>query len=111
MIANWIREVHPDATVVPRDSHTYFAVNQGNVKTWFVRFNVQTPPYWIAFRHISPDELQNLAPGSELLGVASFGDSRAALAGVQDVTKFRTALLTAYSRQAAKVAPEPEQGN
>jgi hypothetical protein len=111
MIARWIYEVHPDATVVPRDSQMYFAVNQGNVRTWFMRFNVQTPPYWIAFRHISPDELKKLAPGAELLGNAGFGDSRAALDGVQDVSKFRTALLTAYTRQANKVAPEAELGS
>jgi predicted type IV restriction endonuclease len=111
MIAGWIREVIPEATVVPRDSQMYFAVHQGNVRTWFVRFNVQTPPYWIAFRHIPSQELKTLAPGAEVLTAAGFGDSRAALGGVQDVIKFRTALVTSYSRQAIKSNPEPEQGS
>jgi predicted type IV restriction endonuclease len=111
MIAGWIHEVIPDATVVPRDSQMYFAVHQGNVRTWFVRFNVQTPPYWIAFRHISPQELKGLAPGADVLTSSGFGDSRAAVGGVQDVVKFRTALVTAYSRQASKSNPETEQGS
>jgi hypothetical protein len=111
MIASWIHEVQPGATVVPRDSLQYFAVNLGNVRTWFVRFNVQTAPYWIAFRHISPEELKNLAPGAEIIGNAGFGDSRAALGGYQDVAKFRTALLTAHARQNSKAAPETEHGS
>ena len=112
MIAGWIHEVHHDATVVPKDSQSYFAVNQGNVRTWFIRFNVQTAPYWIAFRHISPDDLKTLAPGADLISVAGFGDSRASLGGLQDVPKFRTAVLTAFTRQAAsKPGHEPEQGS
>ncbi len=108
-IASWIREVHPDATVVPKDSQTYFGINQGNVRTWFLRFNVQTAPYWIAFRHVSPDDLKNLAPGADALNPAGFGDSRASLAGLSDVPKFRTAVLTAYARQASKSTPETDQ--
>lgn len=109
MIAGWIHEVHRDATVVPKDSQSYFAVNQGNVRTWFMRFNVQTPPYWIAFRHVTPDDLKTLAPGAELINVAGFGDSRASLGGLQDLPKFRTAVLTAFTRQAAsKPGHEPD---
>ena len=111
MISSWIHEVQPDATVVPRDSLQYFAVNLGNVRTWFVRFNVQTAPYWIAFRHITPEELKNLAPGADILGNAGFGDCRASLGGYQDVVKFRTALLTAHARQNSKTVPEPEHGS
>jgi hypothetical protein len=102
MISHWIHEMDPDATVVPRDSQQYFAVNQGNVRTWFVRFNVQTSPYWIAFRHLSPEDLKNLVPSTEPLVPASFGDSRASLSGVPDVTRFKIALISAYKREATR---------
>jgi hypothetical protein len=109
MISGWIRETRPDATLVPRDSLQYFAVNLGNVRTWFVRFNVQTSPYWIAFRHLSNDELKSFVPSAETISPSGFGDSRATLGSIADVTKFRTALLAAYSRQASKTPADVEQ--
>jgi hypothetical protein len=102
LISRFIREVHSDASVCPRDSQTYFAVNQGSTRTWFLRFNVQRPPFWLALRHVSEDEIRKLAPGLEVISASGFGDSRVALGCVEDVQKLRSAIIAAYAREAAR---------
>lgn len=101
LIAGWIRETHSGATVAYRDSKTYFTIHQNNVRKWFVRMNVQRPPYWVAFRHVAPEDLRLLAPGLPVV-TATYGDSRVALGSVDEVRSLRAAIIAAYDREALR---------
>jgi len=104
--SGWVREVHPDAVIAFRDSKTYASLHQNNVRKWYLRFNVQRPPFWVAFRHLPADELKKLAPGFEILEPSGFGDSRVALKGLADWSKLRAAVIAAHEKEAARVVDD-----
>ena len=107
-IASWIREVKPNTALSFRDSKSYLTIHQSNVRKWFVRVNVQTAPYWLALRHIGPDEVRRLAPGMDLVEGGNLGDSRISLKAVADVPKLRAAIIAACEREATRKSDEGE---
>lgn len=110
-IAAWIREVHANAAVNYRDSKSYFTLNQGNTRKWFVRFNVQKEPFWLALRHVRADEARQMAPGLDIVEEKHLGDCKVAVRGVGDLSKLRTALIAAYQRELERVADEQESAD
>jgi len=100
-IHDWIREMHPDAQIAYRDSKNYFTVHQNNLRKYFLRMNVTDPPFWIAFRNLSSDELTRLAPGFVVASL-SIG-TRVTLDTVEDLPKLRTAVLAEYQAELSRV--------
>lgn len=107
-ISEWVEQTHPGSPIAFRDSKTYASVHQNNVRKWCVRMNVQKPPYWVALRHVKPEELAVLAPGVELLEPGAFGDSRIALTKPEDIAMLRSSIIAAYDREAARRADDHE---
>lgn len=100
-ISSWLRDTHPDAEIAFRDSKSYLTVHQNNLRKWFVRLNVQKAPFWVAFRHVTPEDMKLLAPGLPHAAPGAFGDSRVTLASVSDFPILRSAIIAAYDREAA----------
>lgn len=110
MIAAWIREVHANAPLAYKDSQSYFAVHQANTRKWFLRFNVQRDPFWVVFRHLSPEQLRQLAPGMEVSEGGALGDAKTALRRFVDFPKLRSAVIAAFEREAARRADQESNG-
>lgn len=102
LIRSWILEVHPGASVAYKDGKTYFTINMANVRKWFVRLQIQKAPYWVALRHLTPDQLGHMAPGMDHLDPSAFGDSRVTLRRIEDLARLRSGFLEAYSREAER---------
>lgn len=98
LASDWIRETHPDSGVAYRDSKAYLTLHQNNIRKWFVRLNVQRAPFWVAFRHVQPEELRLLAPGMPVIS-PTHGDSRVSLSSVDEIRKLRSAIVAAYDRE------------
>jgi hypothetical protein len=109
LIVTWIRETNANAPVGYRDSKSYLTIHQDNVRKWFVRLGLEDKPMWVAFRHIKPDEARRLAPGVEVAESARFGDSRVILSSVADLSKLRTAIISAYDRETARKDEGPAE--
>lgn len=107
-ISTWVREVHPEAPIAFRDSRNYFTIHQQNVRRWWLRMNVQKAPFWMAFRHVTAEELRVLAPGLEILDPGVLGDSRVALRSPADVPRLRAAIIAAHEKEAARVGGQDE---
>ena len=107
-IAAWIREVHANAAVNYRDSKSYFTLNQGNTRKWFVRFNVQREPFWLALRHVRADEARQMAPGLDIVEEKHLGDCKVAVRSLADLSQLRTAVITAYQRELERAADDQE---
>ncbi len=63
--------------------------------------NVQRAPYWVAFRHVQPEELRLLAPGMPVIS-PTYGDSRVSLNTVEEIRKLRSAIVAAYDRESVR---------
>jgi hypothetical protein len=105
-VAAWIHEVEPDAKVVFRDSKSYFAMHQDNVRKWFLRGSADRMPWSLNLRHVSPDDARRLAPGVDV-GEAGFeGGCRFSLPTIDDLGKVRAAIILAYQREAQRTAED-----
>lgn len=111
LVSRWIHDVSPNAPVAYRDSKTYFAMHQANVRKWFLRLNVTRQPYWVAVRGIFPPEARGLAPGMELTDGGHFGGSRATIVSLDDLPKLRVLIIAAYNREAARVVEDEDAGD
>lgn len=109
LIVTWIREANASAPIGHRDSKSYFTIHQDNVRKWFVRLGLEDKPMWVALRHVKPDEARKLAPGMELAESARFGDSRFILASLGDLSKLRTAIISAYDKETARKDEGPAE--
>jgi hypothetical protein len=105
IVSTMIHEARPEATVGYRDSQNYFGIHQGSTRKWFLRVNVQKPPCWLVFRHVTPEDLKTLAPGVAS-GTSSLGDSRVSVAGPDDLQKLRSAIISAFDRETARGAED-----
>lgn len=108
-IVTWIRETNPNAPVGYRDSKSYLTIHQDNVRKWFARLGLEEKPMWVALRHIKPEEARKLAPGMEVAESARFGDSRYLLPSLADLSKLRTAIISAYDRETARKDEGPAE--
>lgn len=99
-IEGWIREIRADAPVCGRDSMSYYTVHQNNVRKWFARFNLQRAPYWIALRHVRPDELRTMLGDAGVSEGGALGDAKVPLQSLEDLVRVRDAILLAYEREA-----------
>jgi hypothetical protein len=108
-IMSWIREVVPNARLALRDSKSYAAIYQENVRKWFVRFVADRRPFWVALRGIPVDEARKLAPGVDVgADPGNPGGSRFVLPGVADIVKLRSAAILAYQREAERKVEQLE---
>lgn len=105
-IEGWIREVRADAPVCGRDSMSYYTVHQNNVRKWFARFNLQRAPYWIALRHVRPDELRTMLGDPSVSEGGALGDAKLPLQSAEDIVRVREAIVLAYEREANRKAEE-----
>ena len=70
--------------------------------------NVQHAPFWLALRHVTPDDVRKLAPGMDLIDGSSLGDSRVSLKTVGDIPKLRAAIIAACERETIRKTDEGE---
>jgi len=103
LIEQWVHVAHPNAPVVGRDSRTYYAVHQGNVRKWFVRFNMQKPPFWMAFRHVAPEEIRASMSDVNVADGGQFGDSKVMVASTDGVTVLKPFVMLAFEREMNRV--------
>lgn len=101
LVASWVRETRAEPAITFRDSKSYCTLHQNNLRKWFLRFNLQRLPYWVAFRHVTADDLKLLAPGVPVI-TAVHGDSRVSLNSVGDLKYLRSAILAAYEREVTR---------
>lgn len=101
-ISAWVREGNPDAPIAFRDSKGYFTIHQNNVRKWCIRLGLNRAPYWVALRHVLPDEVRALAPGLEVHDGGQFGESRIVLPTLESLASARAAVVAAYSREATR---------
>lgn len=101
-ISGWVKEVNNGIPLAFRDAQTYFTIHQANWRRWFIRMRVESAPFWIAFRHVKPEELRALAPGFDELAPSGMGDSRLQIKSVDDLLKLRSAVIMACEREAAR---------
>src|SRR5690606_19240052 len=76
LVESWVHEVIPGAPVTFRDSKSYFAIHQDNVRKWFLRGNLDKTPGWIALRHVAVEDGRRLAPGVEVVDAGFPGGCR-----------------------------------
>lgn len=105
-VSDWVHEIFPDAPVVLRDSKTYFAINQDNVRKWFLRGSFDRKPAWISLRHVTIDEAARLAPGVEVDDPGFPHGCRFSMADVSELAKVRAAIILAYEREAERSTEE-----
>ena len=110
LIEQWVRSAYPSSAVVGRDSRTYYAVHQGNVRKWFVRFNLQKPPFWVSFRHVVPEEIRAGLTDASVSDGGQFGDSKAVLTSCEAIAAFKPFVLLAFDREMKRV-DQPESGS
>jgi hypothetical protein len=108
MIAAWVRESTPNAPISFRDAKGYFTIHQNNTRKWCIRLGFNKPPFWVALRHLRPDEVKALAPGLDVVEGGQMGDSRFTIGSVQDLGRAKAAILAAYAREAARKADPGE---
>jgi hypothetical protein len=109
MIAAWVRESNPNAPISFRDAKGYFTIHQNNTRKWCIRLGFNKPPFWVALRHLPPEEVRALAPGLEVSEGGQMGDSRFTIGTVQDLARAKSAILAAYAREAAR-KHDPAEG-
>ncbi|MBT9555162.1 MAG: type I restriction enzyme HsdR N-terminal domain-containing protein [Myxococcales bacterium] len=109
LVTRWVRRAFPDAPCVGRDSQSWFAMHQANVRKWFTRFNVQNPPYWVAFRHVKPDELRMVSGPLTPAEGGSHGDSIVPITSIADFVQLRSAFVWAYEREQARAADKSSE--
>lgn len=98
----WIREARPNAELTYKDSKSYFAISQGNVRKWFIRLNVAKAPFWFVFRHLTADELRHLAPGLDVSEGTASSSARIFIRSLDELGKLRAAAIASFDREAAR---------
>jgi hypothetical protein len=110
MISKIIKDARPEAVLQYRDSKTYFTVIQKNVRKWFIRFGVEKPPYWIAFRHVKLEDVKRLLPSAEAQDGGSYGDSRLMLKSIQEIPKLKPLILASFDSELARIGDADQSG-
>lgn len=106
LVESWVKEIFPEAPVTFRDSKTYFAINQDNVRKWFLRGNLDRVPGWIGLRHITLDEASRLAPGVEATDSGFPEGCKFIVPEGFELSKLRAAIIMSYSREADRTNEE-----
>lgn len=101
MIVSFIAEAYADAQISYRDSKNFFMIHQNNTHKWFLRMWVQEKPMWIAFRHVTNEELSQ--QGFSILNPSDYGDGRVSLSEIKDLEKLKTFLQLSYDREQKRV--------
>ncbi|CAK0780207.1 predicted type IV restriction endonuclease [Gammaproteobacteria bacterium] len=67
IISKIVKEKFPDAVIQYRDAKSYFTIMQKHLRKWFIRLGIEKTPYWISFRHVTPETARTLCPGIEVV--------------------------------------------
>lgn len=106
LVEAWVKEIFPEAPVTFRDSKSYFAIHQDNVRKWFLRGNIDRDPGWIGLRHITLDEASRLAPGVDATDSGFAEGCKFIIPEGFDLSKLRAAIIMSYSREADRTNEE-----
>ena len=109
LIENYCHSDYPDIQITGRDSKSYFTVHQNNVRKWFVRFNLQKPPFWISFRHIEPDEIKNSLKDIRVIEGGIFGNSKVSLTDIDSVAILKPFIILACEREMRRIEQDEMQ--
>lgn len=109
LIVKIIKEQFPDATVLYRSTTSYFGIMQKNTRQWFMRVNVNHPPYWLAFRHIKPDAAKTLLPTFDISKGGKWqGDSKLVIKDIADIMSLRPLIIASYKAESDRLNESAE---
>lgn len=109
LISKIVQEQFPNAAIASRDALSYFTVmTQDNKRKWFIRLGVEKQPYWIAFRHLKPEQARSRVSEFEISEGGQYGDCRVAIKSVPDISKLRSLILASYESESTRVADVSE---
>lgn len=108
IVSKIVKEKFPDAVVQYRDAKSYFTILQKNLRKWFVRIGIEKAPYWIAFRHIQPEEARALCPGFNMVAGGQRGDTEVAIKRVADISMLTPLILASYEAELGRVGDSAE---